>query len=59
AFACKSENEFDDLISKLRQYLPVRPMFEICETNPFDVLAQKIDDHEVLSLDSDDDFELV
>ncbi|CAF4483309.1 unnamed protein product [Rotaria socialis] len=51
AFACKTENEFDDLISKLRQYLPVRPMFEICETNPFDVLAQKTGDHEEMKLE--------
>ncbi|CAF1238091.1 unnamed protein product [Rotaria sordida] len=59
AFGCKTESEFDDLIMKLRQSLPSRPMFEICETNPFDALAEKMDQHEVLSLDSDDDFELV
>jgi len=59
AFACKTENEFDDLISKLRQNLSIRPMFEICEKNPFDSLSKNIDQHDVLSLDSDDDFELV
>jgi hypothetical protein len=53
-------------------------MFEICESNPFDVLNKKADHHEgkhisiiniihsfffciflVLTLDSDDDFEVV
>jgi len=59
AFACKTESEFDDLIAKLRQNLPSRPMFEICESNPFDARSKKTDHHEVLTLDSDDDFELV
>ncbi|CAF1236077.1 unnamed protein product [Adineta ricciae] len=59
AFACKTESEFVDLIAKLRQNLPSRPMFEICESNPFDALAEQTDEHEVLTFDSDDDFELV
>ncbi len=62
AFACKTENEFDDLIGKLKQVkkiyfyfkykyifhqnLPLRPMFEICETNPFDSLSKNADEHE-------------
>jgi len=59
AFACKSENEFEDLIAKLRSNFASRPMFEICETNPFDILAMGSTDHEVFALDSDDDFEMV
>jgi len=59
AFACKTEAEFNDLIVKLRQNLPPRPMFEICESSPFDSLNKIVDQHEVLTLDSDDDFEVV
>lgn len=58
AFACKTEADLDDLILRLKQ-LPVKPMFEICETNPFEQAAQTIPHSEVLTLDSDDDFEVV
>ncbi|CAF0948403.1 unnamed protein product [Rotaria sordida] len=59
AFACKTEIEFDDLIAKLKQNLPSKPMFEICQSNPFDVHNQQPHHHGVLTLDSDDDFEVV
>lgn len=59
AFACKTENEFEDLIHKLKQNFSARPMFEICETNPFNNLSKDLDEHDVISLDSDDDFELI
>ncbi|CAF1093207.1 unnamed protein product [Adineta steineri] len=59
AFACKTEIEFDDLIAKLKQNLPPKPMFEICESNPFDMHNKKVEHHEVITLDSDDDYEIV
>ncbi|CAF0980493.1 unnamed protein product [Rotaria sp. Silwood1] len=59
AFACKTEADFDDLITKLKQNLPSKPMFEICQSNPFDVHNKQAHHHGVLTLDSDDDFEVV
>ncbi|CAF3986003.1 unnamed protein product [Rotaria sordida] len=59
AFARKTEIEFDDLIAKLKQNLPSKPMFEICQSNPFDIHNQQPHHHGVLTLDSDDDFEVV
>ena len=46
AFACKTEAEFDDLITKLKANLPPKPMFEICDSNPFDLQNKKVDHNE-------------
>ncbi|CAF1100518.1 unnamed protein product [Adineta ricciae] len=59
AFACKTEADFNDLIAKLKENLPLRPMFEICEANPFNLQNKKAEHHGVLTLSSDDDFEVV
>lgn len=34
-------------------------MFEICESSPFDLTGRPVEHHGVMTIDSDEDFEVV